>query len=123
MVTKGSRVVSSSAEEADKPRRREVDELSRVAVLAAFQPFEYGAERLPPRSFVLLEGPRLPGQPGNAPREPRPTLRRENAPAEEAVRTLEPRVFSSALEQLLQRRVQRLRLLQGEKDLCRKTVG
>jgi hypothetical protein len=47
------------------------------------------------------------------PREPCATLRRENAPAEEAVRTLEPRVFSSALEQLLQRRVQRLRLLQG----------
>jgi hypothetical protein len=88
--------------------------LLRVPVLTALEPFEDGPERPFPRGLVLFQGPRFPGEPGDALCQPRPAFRREYAPAEETVRALELRVFATALQQLLQRRVQRLRFVQGE---------
>ncbi len=96
---------------------------SRVPVLAPFQRLEYGTERPLPRGLVVLKGPGLPRELGDPARQPGTTLRGEDVPAEETVRALEPRVFSRALEQILQRCVQRFGFLQGQLDLRRTGFG
>jgi hypothetical protein len=92
-----------------------------VPILAALETFEDGAERPFAGGLVLFQGPRLPGEPGDAARQPQPALGREYAPAEETIRAPELRVFTSALQQLLQRRVQRFRFFQSK--LYRRTTG
>ena len=94
-----------------------------VPVLATLQPVQYGPQRPVSRGLVLLEGLRPARQSGDAPREPRTALRGEHTPAQEAVRALQARVDPPALEQLLQRRVQRLRLVQGEPEFDRRIAG
>lgn len=92
-----------------------------IPVLAALETFEDGTERLFPCSLVLFQRLRFPGEAGDAPCQPCPTFGREYAPAKETVRALELRVFTFAFQQLLQRRVQRLRFFQGE--LYRRIAG
>jgi hypothetical protein len=95
--------------------------LLRVPVLAALEPFEDGTERSFPRGLVLFQGGRFPGESCDALRQSRTALGREYAPAEETIRALELRVFSSTLQQLLQRCVQRFRFFQAK--LYRRTAG
>jgi hypothetical protein len=97
--------------------------LSWIPVLAALQAVQYGPQRPFSHSLVLLEGLRLARQPGDGLREPRSTLRGEHAPAQKAVGALQTRVVPPTLEQLLQRRVQRLRLMQGESEFDRSIAG
>lgn len=87
-----------------------------VPVLTALQSFQDRAEQLFSRCLVLFEGSGLPGEPGDAARQARTALGSEDAPAEEAVRTLQAGLRRAALEQPLQRGVQRLRLFEGEFD-------
>jgi hypothetical protein len=96
------------------------DRTLRIPVLGALQAVEYGTERLIPRGLVLLEGRRLAGKGSEASRKPRAAPSGEYAPAEEAVGALEPRTpVPATFEQLLQFRVQSIRVLEGEPQLDR----
>src|SRR3712207_464707 len=94
-----------------------------IPVLGTLQAVEYGAERPVPSSLVLLEGLRLAGQLGEVSCKPRAAPRSEYAPAQEAVGAPQAQTFPASLQQLLQRRVQRIRLGQGESQLDGGIVG
>ena len=59
-----------------------------ISVLSAFQSLDYRAEHAFPRGFVLFQGVGIPGEGGDLTRQARSSLCREDAPAEEAVRSL-----------------------------------
>jgi hypothetical protein len=97
-------------------RSRPADRYLGVPVLTALQSFQDRAEQPFSRGLVLFEGTGLPGEPGDASRQTRSALGSQDAPAEEAVRTPQTGLGRAALEQPLQRGVQRLRLFEGEFD-------
>lgn len=79
--------------------------ISRVAVLAALEPADYGAKLSVPSGLVVLEAPGFARQRGDAARQPRPALCDEDAPGEDAVAALEGRTPAVCVEKVLERRV------------------
>jgi hypothetical protein len=99
------------------------DSYSRIAVLGAFQAFQYGAEHVFAGRLVLFEGFCFAGEGSRASRQPGPTLRGQDAPGEQAVRALQSWVRAPLAERLLQCGVQGFRLLEGDGDLVPRVAG